>query len=350
MEKFKGFLIRSLIIVMLIVVASELMLAVILNFVVFPFIGMMLGKPGVASMSVRSIPAIIWGIITGNNAYVYSALETSAVILLFLFVILLIVLPIIVGVLIYAGIVTKQVETLEAERDNERKSYEQKRNLMLSDFAHDLRTPIMTIGGYATAINDGVVKDEAQKTEYLSAIAAKSKRMTELITMLFEYVRVGSEGFTLNRKKIDLHAFLTEIIASCYADLEDAGIEVHIDIPEEPFYISADALHLKRVIENLIINIIRHNNQGITAGFIIKKTSGVEYLVVADSGAEIQKSEDELFEPFVKGEDSRSQNTGSGLGLSVARQVMDMHGFSIHLKQPYDGYTKAFVLKFTECE
>ena len=88
-----------------------------------------------------------------------------------------------------------QVEILEKERAEERKRYEAKRNLMLSDFAHDLRIPIMTIGGYANAITDGMVKDEAQKTEYLTAIAAKSKRMTELITMLFEYVRVGSEGF-----------------------------------------------------------------------------------------------------------------------------------------------------------
>ncbi|MCR5772855.1 MAG: ATP-binding protein, partial [Butyrivibrio sp.] len=59
-------------------------------------------------------------------------------------------------------------------------------------------------------------------------------------------------------------------------------------------------------------------------------------------------SEKELFEPFVKGDDSRSQNTGSGLGLSVAKQVMDMHGYDITLKQPYKSYTKAFVLTFLE--
>ena len=251
--------------------------------------------------------------------------------------------------MIYAGRVTRQVEILEKERIEERKSYEAKRNLMLSDFAHDLRTPIMTIGGYATAINDGMVKDEAQKKEYLSAIASKSKRMTELITLLFEYVRVGSEGFTLTREKIEFHAFLTDIIAGFYSDLEDAGMEVDIDIPEEPFYISADDLHLKRVIENLIINIIRHNPSGTRVGFIIKKAPGVEFLAVADSGVQIDKTEDELFEPFVKGEDSRSKNTGSGLGLSVVKQVMDMHGFDIHLKQPYGEYTKAFVLKFIEC-
>ena len=348
MEKFKGFLIKHLIIVLIIVVAIELLLTVILNDIIFPFIGLLMGQPGLSSLSLRSIPFFIWGIITGNSSFVFNALETSTVIVLVLFSLFLVTLPIIAGIVIYAGRVTRQAEILEKERMEERKSYEAKRNLMLSDFAHDLRTPIMTIGGYASAITDGMVKDEAQKAEYLTAIAAKSKRMTELITMLFEYVRVGSEGFSLSRKKIDRHAFLTEIIASLYPDLEGAGIDIDIDIPEEPFFISADDLHLKRVIENLIINIIRHNPAGTRAGFIIKKASGIEFLAVADTGVQIAKSEDELFEPFVKGEDSRSQNKGSGLGLSVAKQVMDMHGFEIHLKQPYGNYTKAFVLKFQE--
>ena len=348
MDKLKGFLIKRLIMVMIIVVAVEMLLGSILNYILFPFIWYLMGKPGASDLSVSSILGVFWGIITGNNAYVYNALETSAVIALILFSLLLITIPIVAGIMIYAGLVTKQVEQLELEREKERKSYESKRNLMLSDFAHDLRTPIMTIGGYASAITDGMVKDDAQEKEYLEAIAAKSKRMTELITMLFEYVRVGSEGFALARKNIELHAFLTEIIAGFYSDLEDAGISVDIDIPEESFYISADELHLKRVIENLIINIIRHNEAGTKAGFIIKRASGVEFFAIADSGVAIQKSEEELFEPFVKGDDSRSKNTGSGLGLSVAKQVMDMHGFDIHLKQPYGSYTKAFILKFIE--
>ena len=180
MDKLKGFLIKRLIMVMIIVVAVEMLLGSILNYILFPFIWYLMGKPGASDLSVSSILGVFWGIITGNNAYVYNALETSAVIALILFSLLLITIPIVAGIMIYAGLVTKQVEQLELEREKERKSYESKRNLMLSDFAHDLRTPIMTIGGYASAITDGMVKDDAQEKEYLEAIAAKSKRMTEL--------------------------------------------------------------------------------------------------------------------------------------------------------------------------
>jgi signal transduction histidine kinase len=348
MDKLKSFLIKRLILILIIVVTIELILNAIVNFAFFPLIQMLMGVSGSSALSITNIPYLIWGILTGNNAFIFGSFRTSAAVFLILLSIFLLTLPVIIGILTYATIVTKQVEILEKERDQERKDFEAQRNLMLSDFAHDLRTPIMTIGGYAAALNDGMIKNDAQKKEYLNAIASKSKRMTELITMLFEYVRVGSEGFTLNRKKIDLHAFLTEIIAGQYTDLEDAGIEVDIDIPEEPFYINADDLHLKRVIENLIINVIRHNPTGIKVRFATQKLSGVEYLAIADSGVTIQKSEDELFEPFVKGEESRSQNKGSGLGLSVAKQVMDMHGYEIHLKQPYGDYTKAFILKFVD--
>lgn len=348
MDKLKGFLIKRLILVLVIIVALELIITGIINYIFFPLIGFMLQQPDLSSLSVKSIPFLLLGFITGNNALIYGTFATSTIMILIGISLLLIFIPIAAGIIIYASIVTKQVEIIQKERDDERKSYEAERNLMLSDFAHDLRTPIMTIGGYATALNDGMVKDEAQKKEYLMAIESKSKRMTELITLLFEYVRLGSAGFTLNRKRIDFHSFLTEIISRCYTDLEDANMEVDINIPEEPFYILADDLHLKRVIENLIINIIRHNPSGIKVSFSITKLSGVEYLAIADSGISITKSEKELFEPFVKGDDSRSQNTGSGLGLSVAKQVMDMHGYDITLKQPYKSYTKAFVLTFLE--
>ena len=348
MEKFKSFLIRRLILLLTIVVAAELLIVVVLNYIVFPLISFFMGQSELSSLSFGSLSLLIWGLIRGKDSVVLNTLETSIVVVLVLISLFLVSVPIVVGILIYARTVVREVELLEKERIAERKSYEAKRNLMLSDFAHDLRTPIMTISGYATAINDGVVKGDEQVKEYLNAIAVKSKRMAELISLLFEYVRVGSEGFELKRKKTDLHAFLTEIIAGVYPDLEEAGIDTDIDIPEEPFYISSDNPHLKRVIENLLINVIRHNPSGIKLGIIIKKASGVEYLAIADSGVAINKTEDEIFEPFVKGEDSRSKNTGSGLGLSVAKQLMDMHGYEIHLKQPYGDYTKAFILKFTE--
>ena len=85
MDKLKGFLIKRLIMVMIIVVAVEMLLGSILNYILFPFIWYLMGKPGASDLSVSSILGVFWGIITGNNAYVYNALETSTVIALILF-------------------------------------------------------------------------------------------------------------------------------------------------------------------------------------------------------------------------------------------------------------------------
>ena len=182
MHKLKSFLIKRLILVLIIVVIIELAINAVINYAFFPLIGILMGIPGSSALSVTNIPFLILGILTGNNAFIFGSFRTSAAVFLILLSIFLLTLPVIIGILTYATIVTKQVEILEKERDQERKDFEAQRNLMLSDFAHDLRTPIMTIGGYATAINDGMVKDDAQKKEYLTAIASKSKRMTMIPT------------------------------------------------------------------------------------------------------------------------------------------------------------------------
>ena len=95
MDKFKSFLIKHLILVLVIVVAIELILTIILNEIIFPFIGLLMGQPGLSSLSISSIPFFIWGIIPGNSSYVFNALETSTVIVLILFSLFLISLPII---------------------------------------------------------------------------------------------------------------------------------------------------------------------------------------------------------------------------------------------------------------
>ncbi len=346
MERLRSFLITRLVLVLMAVAVCELMLAGLIGLTLLPFIRFLSGMAADnAGLMLQDLPRLIWGIISGNSGLVMSTLSSSFVVLISLAILLLLLAPVVAGIFLYAHAVTGQVARLEREREAERRSYEEKRNLMLSNFAHDLRTPIMTISGYADALSDGMVTDPAQKNEYLTAISAKSRRMAELIDLLFEYVRLGSAGFSLHRERLDLHAFLAEIAAGCYADIEDAGMTLDAGIPEEPYEISADAAHLKRVFENLLINAVRHNPPGTSIRIQVRKLAGVELVAVADSGTSITKTEQELFEPFVKGDDSRNGSRGSGLGLSVVRQIVDMHGFEIHLQQPFGSFTKAFVVK-----
>lgn len=257
--------------------------------------------------------------------------------------VLVMILPIGVAVGVYTGLTTKEVGRIESRREQLRAEEARKRNLMLSDIAHDLRTPITTVSGYAKALADGMVTDEQKKQEYLEAIQNKSARMEELIQLLFEYSKLDSEGFSLKFERVDLAELLRENAAMLYSDVEEAGMEFEIDIPEERCIVKADALQLSRAVTNLITNAIRHNKPGCKILLSLVMEEGVCEIAVADSGEEIPPEiEATLFQPFAVGDQSRSSKGGTGLGLSIAHKVVNLHGGDLIVRKWYRGYTKAF--------
>ena len=213
-----------------------------------------------------------------------------------------------------------------------------------------------TVSGYAKALADGMVQEVSKQREYLETIQYKTVRMNELINLLFEYVKLDSDGFGLDRRVLDLCELLRENAASLYADAEDAGMQLSVDIPEEPLMVSADRLQLSRVITNLLTNAIRHNAKGTRIGLFAYRELERIYVLVADSGELIPEEQmQQLFEPFARGDKARA-GEGSGLGLSIAAKVIQMHGWRMRLvQQPqiqhYEkaaGYAKAFVIQIED--
>ena len=140
--------------------------------------------------------------------------------------IVIMVIPIVVASLMFSKALVDEVHRMENHKEELRQAYEKKRNLMLSDIAHDLRTPITTIAGYSKALNDEMIISEEKKKEYLQASENKSARMNDLINLLFEYVRLDSAGYGLRRDEIDLPELLRTIAASLYSDVEEKGMEI----------------------------------------------------------------------------------------------------------------------------
>lgn len=278
---------------------------------------------------------------------------------LFLFLVLflilyIILLPYIIGAVVFARITVREFKQIQREREEAAREFDRRRNLMLSDIAHDLRTPMTTVAGYAKALSDGMVTDTDRRQEYLDAIQNKSVRMNDLINLLFEYVKLDSDGFALERVPLDLCELLRENAALIYSDTESAGMSLDVEIPEESIEVSADAIQFSRVVTNLLTNAIRHNAEGTKIGLLVFRDLDRVFVLVADSGEPISdEMEEKLFEPFARGDDSRRSGGGSGLGLSIAKKVVEMHEWELKLvQQPqiryYVGteqYTKAFVIK-----
>lgn len=272
----------------------------------------------------------------GMNAFP----KTNFVITLVMFVI-----PIVATAIWFSRIIAEEVEKNERQEEEIRRQYERGRNLMLSDIAHDLRTPITTIGGYAKALNDGLVTSDEKRTEYLEAIENKAERMSDLITLLFDYVRLDSENFSLRFTECDITELLRENAALLYSDIEEKQMKIEIDIPEKPVRMNLDRLQFSRVVTNLINNALKHNEPNTVITLQMKQLQGGTQIIVKDNGKLIPVSLSEhIFEPFVIADASRESKSGSGLGLSIAKKIVEMHGWTIELFQDFERQEKSFVI------
>lgn len=266
--------------------------------------------------------------------------------LLVVFVLLFVsILPYLVGAFVYYRMVTRKVNELMEQEKEQQRAFDRKRNLLLSDIAHDIKTPITTICGYSRALSDGVV-DREREQEYLDAIYAKSMRMSELITLLFEYVKLDSEGYVLHREKLDFAELVRESAAMVYPDYEEKKISVEIDVPEEAVFCEADRLQMGRAVMNLLTNAARYGKPGGKVLIRLRERT----LVVADDGLVIEPEfAEHIFEPFTRADKARTTHGGSGLGLSISAKVVEMHGGKLELDCAFGkGYTKAFVLRLPE--
>lgn len=288
--------------------------------------------------------ALVPGLHDNKSVTQMDLYQALFLVLIIFAMIVLILFPYVAAAMYFAVIVSKEVRKITEHEKRIHEEYDRNRNLMLSDIAHDLRTPMTTVAGYAKAIQDGMVTDPQKMDEYLSVIQAKSMRMNELINLLFEYVKLDSEGFHLDKKPLNLIELLRENAAMLYSDMEENGMELVIDLPELEWKVEADRLQMSRVVTNLLTNAMRHNDAGTTILVRADCEDDKVRIVIADNGKEIPPSvAGHLFEPFAMGDESRNSKGGSGLGLSIAAKIVAMHGWTLSLGN-YPGYTKAFFI------
>lgn len=287
-----------------------------------------------------------WGIqISVNASYaggISDRLLRFALLCIILFLLELRMAPYLVGGFFYCRMVAGKMKELLEEEKEQQLAFERRRNLLLSDIAHDIKTPITTICGYSRALSEGLVEEEKRQS-YLDVIYQKSLRMDELLTLLFEYVKLDSEGFTLHKEQGDLAELVRKMTALLYTDFEDKKITLVTEIPEEVVPFEMDALQLGRSVTNLLTNALRYGKK---EGRVLIRLVDYE-ITVADDGEPIDPSfAEHIFDPFTREDRARSSEGGSGLGLGIAKKIVEMHGGKLILNQNFgEGYTKAFQIR-----
>ena len=174
--------------------------------------------------------------------------------------------------------------------------------------------------------------------------------LAQLTSSFHEYSKVEHPAFVLHPRRTDLCEFLREYLAAKYDEIDLAGFSLEPDIPDAPLFCMLDELQLRRVLDNLLSNALRHNRLGTLLFVQLEKEGANALLRVADNGEGIPpERRQSIFEPFVVGSDARS-GSGSGLGLAITRRIVEKHGGSIRLEnRPAPGRTTEFVILLPLC-
>lgn len=224
-----------------------------------------------------------------------------------------------------------------AESEREREHLDRERQRMIANISHDLKTPVTVIAGYVDALADGKIPPEEQG-RYLAAIRSRTEALTKLINAFHEYSKVDHPQFSLQLRRLDLCEYLREYLAAQYDAIELAGFALDVSIPETPCPCDLDPFQMGRALDNLVGNALRYNRLGTILTVRLELRNGEALITVADNGEGIPPDRAAaIFDPFVVGSDARSGG-GSGLGLSITRRLVELHGGTITLdNRPGEG-------------
>lgn len=223
-------------------------------------------------------------------------------------------------------------EELE-KKTEDNKQMERKKNEMLLDLSHDLKNPLAAIQGYAEAL---VAKEEMpseRRDSYLAAIHQNGRRANEILASLFSYAQIESPDFIFKKESTDFCEFLRLKILEVADELDIAGIDVECDIPEEEYVMNMDREQMGRVVFNLFGNAVKYNQPGTTILVTLMREDGRLVLQISDDGCgmDVEQSQS-IFEPFAREDKARNSKTGgSGLGLSIAKKIIEAHDGTITL-------------------
>lgn len=218
------------------------------------------------------------------------------------------------------------------------------RNMLYSCIAHDLKTPMTSVQGFATALKEGKVKPEEQDEVY-DIIYNKSCYMNELLDTMFTFSKLNMDDYELSLRELDVCSLVRALVALHYDGFEARDMNLDIDIPEETFNCNVDEKEMKRAISNLLVNAYMHNGKGANILVRVSVQGDMVRIIVADNGDVINKEvATTIFEPFAKGDEARSGGKGTGLGLAISNLVVEKHGGKLYIDDCIEGYTKGFVI------
>ena len=213
---------------------------------------------------------------------------------------------------------------------------ERLRNSLLSAISHDLRTPLATIIGSASAIIQD--NSELNATDILAlghGIVEEAERMSNLINNILDMARLEAGVLELNKQWYPLEEIIGTVLSTLHKKL--IGRPVKVKLPNGIPMIWADSMMIEQVLINLLENAVRYTPTGSELEIIAEINQSSVQVIVADHGIGIPKGkEEQLFEKFYQTHHETAQS-GVGLGLAICRAIIDVHGGKIFARNRTEG-------------
>lgn len=227
-----------------------------------------------------------------------------------------------------------------AERADDLARLDDQRSALLRSVSHDLRTPLSAIRAVATDLRDGVTYEETTRFELLTMVCDEVDRLDRLVDNLLSLSRIEADAFHPDRQAVDLDELVRDRLlrlAPLFADLT-----LRTKVPEDLPLVDADYGQLQRVLTNLLANAARHAPAHSDVWVVAQADGDVVRVEVSDRGKGVdEEARERIFEPFQRGEGSRS----TGIGLAICRAIVSAHGGTIVVERTFGGgATFAFTL------
>ena len=225
----------------------------------------------------------------------------------------------------------------------ERMKSERFKTELITNVSHDIKTPLTSIINYVDLLQVEGVTEEEQK-EYLEILSRQSDKLKKLIEDLIEASKAATGNIKIEPEILDVSVALTQIIGEYKEKLSENNIELYIKTPDQSVNIEADAKHLQRVFDNLMINIYKYALPGTRAFVSIECTDNTANIIFRNTSKQLLSMDsEELLQRFSRGDASRNTD-GHGLGLSIAQSLTEVMGG--HLQIFIDGDLFKVVLTF----
>ncbi|WP_405105483.1 ATP-binding protein [Paenibacillus sp. FSL K6-1217] len=209
---------------------------------------------------------------------------------------------------------------LIVEAEANRRRTENELRQAIANISHDIRTPLTSIFGYIQLLEVEPITPE-EKHEYLYIVKNRTKRLQALLNDFFELSLIESADYQLKAERIVMTVLLSDTLVGFYDPFNEAGLTPDIRLPKEPVAIYADESAVRRVIENLLMNTIKHAAGQVTICFGQRETTA-ELRITNETRDLSELDVRLLFDRFYTVDRTRSAQ-GSGLGLSIAKSLMN---------------------------